>query len=56
MEDLKNTVSEFLSRISTPPCNNDENRRTCSADVLMKTGGPLRMVMKIGTSFFRKGP
>lgn len=30
--------------------------QTCSEDVLMKTGGPFSMVMKIGTSFFRKGP
>ena len=26
---------------------------TCSGDVLMKTGGPFRQLMKIGTSFFK---
>lgn len=34
-------------------CSMEE--RTCSEDVLMKTGGPLSMVMNIGTSFFKKG-
>jgi hypothetical protein len=27
---------------------------TCSADVLINTGGPLRQLMKIGMSFFKK--
>jgi hypothetical protein len=26
---------------------------TCSGDVLMKTGGPFRQLMKIGTSLFK---
>jgi hypothetical protein len=30
------------------------NDLTCSADVLMKTGGPFRQLINMGTSFFKK--
>lgn len=55
MEDLEDTIPEFLQSSQTFTFFFQVlEESTCSADVLIKTGGPFKQDTNIGTSFFKK--
>jgi hypothetical protein len=54
MDDFENAISQFLHNLLMVVPQPKE-RLTCSADVLIKTGCPLRIFLKMGINFFRNG-
>jgi hypothetical protein len=57
MEDFEDTISQFLygrkDQYAVRHRSIYSGFLTCSGDVLIKTGGPFKQLMKIGTSFFK---